>query len=40
MGDDYDFFASIDRAAAGKYTAWATNCDLPCGLYIFAADGR
>jgi len=40
VGDDYYFFASTGHAATGKYTAWATRCDLPVGTYEFGSDGR
>jgi len=40
VGDDYYFVAANGRCATGVYYAWATNCDLPCGEYEFAADGK
>ncbi len=40
IGDDYYFIASNGRCATGKYYAWATHCDLPCGNYEFGADGK
>ena len=40
VGDDYYFIASNGKVATGKYYAWATNCDLPCGNYEFGADGK
>ena len=40
IGDDYYFIASNGKCATGKYYAWATHCDLPCGNYEFGADGK
>ena len=40
VGDDYYFVAANGRCAVGSYYAWATNCDLPCSTYEFAADGK
>jgi len=40
IGDDYYFVSAKGRVATGRYYAWATNCDLPCGNYEFGADGK
>ena len=40
IGNDYYFVSSTGRVATGSYYCWATNCDLPCGNYVFAADGK
>ena len=40
IGDDYYFVSTKGRVATGKYYAWATHCDLPCGNYEFGSDGK
>ncbi|MBE6933611.1 MAG: hypothetical protein E7462_00935 [Ruminococcaceae bacterium] len=40
IGDDYYFISSAGKCVTGNYYAWATHCDLPCGNYEFAADGK
>ena len=40
IGEDYYFVTSSGKCVTGKYYAWATNCDLPCGNYEFGADGK
>jgi len=40
FGDDYYFVATNGKCATRKYNAWATFCDLPCGTYEFASDGK
>ncbi len=37
---DYYFINSLGKCVTGRYYAWATNCDLPCGEYYFGADGK
>ncbi len=36
----YYFIDSKGKCVTGKYYAWATNCDLPCGEYYFGEDGK
>ncbi len=40
IGDDYYFINTAGKCVTGAYYAWATFCDLPCGNYEFAADGK
>ena len=40
IGDYYYFVSSIGRVATGTYTCWATNCEIPCGVYEFDSQGR
>ena len=40
VGSDYYFVASNGRCATGSYSCWATNCDLPLGVYEFGPDGK
>ena len=41
VGDDYYFFAySGDVKRDMDYYAYVTHCDLPCGNYYFAPDGK
>ena len=40
FGDDYYFVSSSGKCVTGQYYAWATFCDLPCGNYEFASDGK
>ena len=40
LGDDYYFVSNTGKCITGKYYAWATKCDLPCGEYVFGEDGE
>ena len=40
LGDYYYFVSSRGRVATGTYDCWATNCELPCGIYTFDEEGR
>ena len=40
IGDDYYFVSTTGKCATGAYYAWETFCDLPCGHYVFGADGK
>jgi len=40
IGEDYYFVGGYGKCAIGEKYAWATNCDLPCGNYVFGADGK
>ncbi len=40
IGEDYYFVSASGKCVTGKYYAWATYCDLPCGNYEFGADGK
>ncbi len=40
IDDDYYFVDYDGTYKTGKYYAWATQCDLPCGHYEFGTDGK
>ena len=40
VGNDYYFIDYTGKCVTGKYYAWRSHCDLPCGSYVFGADGK
>jgi len=40
IGDYYYFVSTKGRVATGEYYCWATNCEIPIGIYQFADDGK
>ena len=40
VGTDYYFFNAPGSMATSRYYVWETHCELPCGHYYFAEDGK